>query len=165
MFNSYFIDESPLWTHFTLTSFKTKCSSYLFPHNMTQEPSSRLLGNITFLSGAPEGLWWLIGSQKQSCHYSSLLTNSAQPGASVTRWFIRQQHAEFWLAPSPCCQMLVWLGVWYVYSICAHKREINSLWHENTSGCYFILHQNLRLQQCNMRFPNENLKENEASSV
>lgn len=39
-------------------------------------------------------LWWLIGSKKHSSRYSSLLSNSVQPGASGTLSFIRRQHAE-----------------------------------------------------------------------
>lgn len=108
-----------IWTHFTLSSCNTEQSLYVFLHNAVQEPSSGFLDNITFLwglsTGAPEGLWWLIGSQKHSRHYSSMLSNSASPVASPTRSFIRQQHAEFWLAASPCCHVLVWLGVWYVH--------------------------------------------------
>lgn len=79
--------------------------------------------------GAPEGLWWLIGSRKHSRHYSSMLSNSAQPAASATRSFIRQQHAEIWLAASLCCHVLVWLGVWDVH-MCRYQGDINSLWHK-----------------------------------
>lgn len=56
-------------------------------------------------------LWWLIGSRNHSSRYSSLLSNSAQPGASGTLSFIRRQHAELWLAAPLCCHVLVWLGM------------------------------------------------------
>ncbi len=64
----------------------------LIIYSMTSHRSVRKRGLST---GAPEGLWWLIGSRKHSSHYSSLLSNSAQPGASATLSFIRRQHTEF----------------------------------------------------------------------
>lgn len=68
------------------------------------------------LQERPEGLWWLIGSRKLSSHYSSLLSNSAQPAASAAVSFIRRQRSEFRLAAVLPCASVSRTEIWaYVF--------------------------------------------------